>query len=386
MKGSFWLQTAPPAPEHARLDGERHRRRRGGRRRHRRRDDRAAAARGRRARRPARGQPDRPRRDRPHHRQGLLPARPDLLAAAVQARRRRGARVRRGQRGRAGLDRRPRRARRHRLRLPRAPGVRLLVAALGHRGRDRGGGRGRAAGDAGRADAAAVPGRGRRALRRPGRVPRAQVPARARRPAARGLRAHARRPGRRRGPHAGRARDRRAHDRRHALPVPGPLAGLRARAPAALLRDRLPDRRRAAGGHVHQRRLPDPSRSAASRPATRSCCSSAAKVTGPAPAATPSGATARLEDFAREHWDVRSVDYRWSAQDNTSVDGLPLVGPDDAVRVARADGHRVREVGDDERHRRRPPAHRPRARPRQPVRVAVRPGPPEPARVGAASS
>ena len=33
-----------------------------------------------------------------------------------------------------------------------------------------------------------------------------------------------------------------------------------------------------------------------------------------------------LEDFAREHWDVRSVDYRWSAQDNTSVDGLPLVG------------------------------------------------------------
>jgi glycine/D-amino acid oxidase-like deaminating enzyme len=33
-----------------------------------------------------------------------------------------------------------------------------------------------------------------------------------------------------------------------------------------------------------------------------------------------------LEAFAREHWDVRSVDYRWSAQDNTSVDALPLVG------------------------------------------------------------
>jgi nitrite reductase/ring-hydroxylating ferredoxin subunit len=35
---------------------------------------------------------------------------------------------------------------------------------------------------------------------------------------------------------------------------------------------------------------------------------------------------ARLEDFAREHWDVRSVEYRWSAQDNTTVDGLPFVG------------------------------------------------------------
>jgi glycine/D-amino acid oxidase-like deaminating enzyme/nitrite reductase/ring-hydroxylating ferredoxin subunit len=34
-----------------------------------------------------------------------------------------------------------------------------------------------------------------------------------------------------------------------------------------------------------------------------------------------------LEVFAREHWDVRSVDYRWSAQDNTTVDTLPLIGP-----------------------------------------------------------
>jgi glycine/D-amino acid oxidase-like deaminating enzyme/nitrite reductase/ring-hydroxylating ferredoxin subunit len=35
---------------------------------------------------------------------------------------------------------------------------------------------------------------------------------------------------------------------------------------------------------------------------------------------------ARLEAFAREHWDVRSVEYRWSAQDNTTVDHLPYVG------------------------------------------------------------
>jgi glycine/D-amino acid oxidase-like deaminating enzyme/nitrite reductase/ring-hydroxylating ferredoxin subunit len=33
-----------------------------------------------------------------------------------------------------------------------------------------------------------------------------------------------------------------------------------------------------------------------------------------------------LEAFARAHWDVRSVEYRWSAQDNTTIDGLPYVG------------------------------------------------------------
>jgi glycine/D-amino acid oxidase-like deaminating enzyme/nitrite reductase/ring-hydroxylating ferredoxin subunit len=34
-----------------------------------------------------------------------------------------------------------------------------------------------------------------------------------------------------------------------------------------------------------------------------------------------------LEHFAREHWDVESVEFRWSAQDNRTVDGLPYVGP-----------------------------------------------------------
>ena len=47
---------------------------------------------------------------------------------------------------------------------------------------------------------------------------------------------------------------------------------------------------------------------------------------------------AALEAFAREHWDVRSIEYRWSAQDNTTVDGLPFVGPltpfDDRVLMA----------------------------------------------------
>jgi glycine/D-amino acid oxidase-like deaminating enzyme/nitrite reductase/ring-hydroxylating ferredoxin subunit len=35
---------------------------------------------------------------------------------------------------------------------------------------------------------------------------------------------------------------------------------------------------------------------------------------------------ARLERFAREHWDVESVAYRWSTQDNITVDHVPYVG------------------------------------------------------------
>ena len=34
----------------------------------------------------------------------------------------------------------------------------------------------------------------------------------------------------------------------------------------------------------------------------------------------------RLEEFAREHWNVDSVAYRWSSQDNTTIDGVPYVG------------------------------------------------------------
>jgi nitrite reductase/ring-hydroxylating ferredoxin subunit len=34
-----------------------------------------------------------------------------------------------------------------------------------------------------------------------------------------------------------------------------------------------------------------------------------------------------LERFAREHWDVESVEYRWSAQDNITIDSVPFVGP-----------------------------------------------------------
>jgi glycine/D-amino acid oxidase-like deaminating enzyme/nitrite reductase/ring-hydroxylating ferredoxin subunit len=34
----------------------------------------------------------------------------------------------------------------------------------------------------------------------------------------------------------------------------------------------------------------------------------------------------RLEEFAREHWQVRAVEYGWSTQDNVTIDGLPYVG------------------------------------------------------------
>ena len=33
-----------------------------------------------------------------------------------------------------------------------------------------------------------------------------------------------------------------------------------------------------------------------------------------------------LERFAREHWDVESIDYQWASQDNESVDHVPYIG------------------------------------------------------------
>ena len=33
-----------------------------------------------------------------------------------------------------------------------------------------------------------------------------------------------------------------------------------------------------------------------------------------------------LEQFAREHWDVESVAYRWSTQDNSTLDSMPYIG------------------------------------------------------------
>ena len=169
----------------------------------------------------------------------------------------------------------------------------------------------------------------------------AQVPARARRAARRPparRSSSARAPSRSTATRGPRRQDRRAgavkpsHDRgRHALPVPGPLARLRARAPPALLRARLPDRRRAARGHVHQRRR-SPTRSVRAVPVG----GEELLLVGGEGHRTGTGRRhaaalrARSRRFAREHWDVRSVEYRWSAQDNTTIDGLPYVGRADA--------------------------------------------------------
>ncbi|MFS8099523.1 FAD-dependent oxidoreductase [Lentzea alba] len=35
----------------------------------------------------------------------------------------------------------------------------------------------------------------------------------------------------------------------------------------------------------------------------------------------------RLEDFARKHWQVAEITHRWSAQDPTAYDHLPMIGP-----------------------------------------------------------
>ena len=282
---------------------------------------------------------------------GLIYARP-----ARQARRRRGARLRRGQRGGAGMDRRARRARRHRLRLPPPRVLRV---------RD-------------------VRGRPRQVEAEAPRPPRPACPATLVEttplpyPVAAAVRF-----------------DDQAEFHAHkylvalARQLPGP--GLRAtRAPC-----RPADVVRTPGGRVTAEHVivathfPFPDRSLAfARVHPQRSYALACRIAGAPPdgmhisgdsptrsvRAVPvdgeelllvggeghrtgtGGDTEeryrRLEAFAREHWDVRSVDYRWSAQDNTTVDGLPFVGPADAVRVARTDGDRLREVGHDRTARR----------------------------------
>jgi glycine/D-amino acid oxidase-like deaminating enzyme/nitrite reductase/ring-hydroxylating ferredoxin subunit len=46
------------------------------------------------------------------------------------------------------------------------------------------------------------------------------------------------------------------------------------------------------------------------------------------PTGDPAGSPYQeLEVFAREHWDVERITHRWSAQDPTSYDQLPMIGP-----------------------------------------------------------
>ena len=59
----------------------------------------------------------------------------------------------------------------------------------------------------------------------------------------------------------------------------------------------------------------------------------------------------RLERFAREHWDVESVEYRWSSQDNVTSDGIPYVGRLTPRNERLSHGNGLRQVGAGGRHR-----------------------------------
>ena len=57
------------------------------------------------------------------------------------------------------------------------------------------------------------------------------------------------------------------------------------------------------------------------------------------------GALRRPRGVRREHWDVESVEYQWSSQDNRRIDGLPLHRQGDARSSPPADGHRASPSG-----------------------------------------
>src|SRR6266540_1767836 len=155
--------------------------------------------------------------------------------------------------------------------------------------RGRRGGRVRAAGWLHRAGRPAVPDRRRGAVHRPGPVPPGTVAARPRR-------AHPRRrqPRPRTDP-----RPRRRRRRRHADHRPGPAAGPR---------------------HGHRHPFPDPRSRLLLRPdGTRT---------------RPGRRRRGLARWAASRLHLPSIDYRWSAQDNTTVDRLPYIG-----RYTRASRH-----------------------------------------------
>ena len=66
---------------------------------------------------------------------------------------------------------------------------------------------------------------------------------------------------------------------------------------------------------------------------------------------TPSAYSARGV-VARARFDVSSIEYRWSTQDNMPVDGVPFIGRMLPLQQGRLGGHRLHEVGP---HRTAPP-------------------------------
>ena len=84
-------------------------------------------------------------------------------------------------------------------------------------------------------------------------------------------------------------------------------------------------------------------------------------------AATRPSASPALEAWARERFDVRSIEYRWSTQDNVPVDGAAVHRAARARSDAALRRHRVHQVGPDQRHGGGDDPHRPDRRARQPV-------------------
>ena len=88
---------------------------------------------------------------------------------------------------------------------------------------------------------------------------------------------------------------------------------------------------------------------------------------------------ARLEAFAREHWEVRAVNAPLVLAGRDAARRAAARRPRHAAQRAAAARHRLRQVGDDEPHGGGRAARRPRPGPTQRGRRAVRPVPPQPA-------
>ena len=82
-----------------------------------------------------------------------------------------------------------------------------------------------------------------------------------------------------------------------------------------------------------------------------------------------------LASFAHERFGLREVLAQWAAQDYTPLDGLPSVGAGVAAAQPHVRGHRLLQVGHEQRRGRGAGAARPRARPDQRVGRPVRPAP-----------
>ena len=293
-------------------------------------------------------------------------ARPPLRRGRVELRRGRRALVRAGERGRARADGRLGRRARDRLRLAPQAGVRLLDRPGGAAG-DREGGRRRA-----RAPACPVslvtaapelpfpvvaairyddqaefhP---RKYLLGAARRGRPATAARSSSAPARWRAATARRATRddRRGLH----RRGRRRGRRHPLPVHGPRPVLRPHAPGALLRDGRLRRRRPGRGHVPVDGEPgahdalDPHRARRDAAGRRRVAQGRAGRRGRA-------LREASRRWAREHWNVREVAYRWATQDCMPVDGVPYIGKLNPGAKSLWVGDRHPQVGPDERDRR----------------------------------